>query len=145
MLSDRAKVIALGVGNGVVGFLSRCGRFLPGTTFALSNGTHDLQLRKYAADTAVFFVDGARRAGVPYAALSSDTFSPELSPVAFGGLPMSSGSNSTWESVINEIGVASPEPSAAYFAQHRSSSLRRGNRSPPAEPARSDLRLSPNR
>ncbi|HET6701168.1 MAG TPA: hypothetical protein VFH14_05170, partial [Gemmatimonadaceae bacterium] len=62
----------------------------------------------YAADSAVYFVDGVRRGAASYASLSPDTFTPALSSVSFGSLPTSVGSNSTWESVIFEIGAASP-------------------------------------
>ena len=108
ILSDRVKLMGIGVGNGLVGFISSAGTFLSGTTSALSNGTHELQLRKYAADSAVFFIDGVRRATLSYAALPADSFTPPFSSVSFGGLPTSDGSNSTWDSVIYEIGVASP-------------------------------------
>jgi hypothetical protein len=108
ILSDRVKLIGLGVANGVVGFISSSGTFLSGTTSALGNGGHELQLRKYAADSAVYFVNGARRGATSYASLSADTFTPAMSSVLFGGLPTSDGSNSTWESVIYEIGVVSP-------------------------------------
>jgi len=108
ILSDRVKLIGLGIANGTVGLISNSGTFLSGTTSSLGNGTHELQLRKYAADSAVFFVDGVRRGAVSYATLSADTFTPPLSSVSFGALPTSGGSNSTWDSVIYEIGVASP-------------------------------------
>jgi hypothetical protein len=108
ILSDRVKLMGVGVANGLVGLLSNNGTFLVGTTSPLGNGTHELQLRKYAADSVVYFVDGVRRAAVPYASLSSDTVTPAGSSVAFGGLPTSGGSNSTWDSVIYEIGVPSP-------------------------------------
>jgi hypothetical protein len=108
ILSDRVKLIGVGVGNGVVGLISNAGTFLPGTATSLGNGTHQLQIRKYAADSAVYFVDGVRRGAASYASLSPDTFTPALSSVSFGSLPLSSGANSTWESVIFEIGVASP-------------------------------------
>jgi hypothetical protein len=108
ILSDRVKLIGVGVANGLVGLISNAGTFLPGTTTSLGNGTHQIQVRKYAADSAVYFVDGLRRGAASYSALSADTFSPPLSSVSFGGLPTSDGSNSTWESVIYEIGVPSP-------------------------------------
>jgi hypothetical protein len=107
-LSDRVKLIAVGVANGTVGLISNAGTFLPGTTAPLSNGAHAVQLRKYAADSAVFFVDGVRRGAASYAGLSLDTYTPTLSSVSFGGLPTGAGSNSTWDSVIYEIGAASP-------------------------------------
>jgi hypothetical protein len=108
ILSDRVKLIGLGVANGLVGLLSSSGAFLPGTTSVLGSGGHEVQLRKYAADSAVYFVDGVRRGATSYANLSADTFTPALSSVSFGGLPTSDGSNSTWESVIYEIGAVSP-------------------------------------
>jgi hypothetical protein len=108
ILSDRVKLIGIGVANGGVGLISNTGAFLPGTATSLGNGTHQIQIRKYAADSAVYFVDGVRRGAASYASLSPDTFTPALSSVSFGSLPTSVGSNSTWESVIFEIGAASP-------------------------------------
>ncbi len=108
LLSDRVKLIGLGVANGLVGLISSAGTFLPGTTSSLGNGAHELQLRKYAADSAVYFVDGTRRGAMSYSNLSDDTFTPASSSVSFGGLPTTDGSNSTWETLIYEIGVASP-------------------------------------
>ena len=108
ILSDRVKLMAVGVANGLVGLISNAGTFLAGTTSPLVNGTHEVQLRKYGADSIVYFVDGARRGAASYASLPADALSPPLSSVSFGGLPMSAGSNSTWESVIYEIGVSAP-------------------------------------
>jgi hypothetical protein len=108
LLSDRVKLIGVGVANGTVGLISNAGTFLSGTTAPLGNGSHVVQLRKYAGDSAVYFVDGVRRGAASYASLSEDTFSPALSSVSFGALPTSGGSNSSWDSVIYEIGVASP-------------------------------------
>lgn len=108
VLSDRIKLIGLGVANGVVGLISNSGAFIAGTTSPLGSGSHELQLRKYAADSAVYLVDGVRRGSAAYGSLSPDTFSPPQSAVAFGSLPTSAGSNSTWDDVIYEIGVASP-------------------------------------
>ena len=108
LLSDRVKLIAVGVSNGTIGLISNAGTFLSGTTASLGNGSHVVQLRKYAADSAVYFVDGVRRGAASYGSLSSDTFTPALSSVSFGALPTSDGNNSTWDSVIYEIGVAFP-------------------------------------
>jgi hypothetical protein len=108
VLTDRVKLFGLGVANGVVGLISSAGAFIVGTTSPLGSGIHELQLRKYAADSAVYFVDGVRRGAAPYASLSPDTLSPPQSSVAFGGLPTSDGNNSTWDDVIYEIGAASP-------------------------------------
>lgn len=108
LLSDRVKLIGVAVGNGITGLISSSGTFVPGTTTSLTNGVHQIQLRKYAADSAVYFVDGARRGAASYASLSADTFTPPLSSVSFGGLPTTDGTNSTWDSVIYEIGAVSP-------------------------------------
>lgn len=108
ILSDRVKLIGVGVASGSVGLISNAGTFLIGTTSSLGNGTQELQLRKYGADSVVYFVNGVRRGAAAYASLSADTFTPALSSVSFGGLPTSAGSNSTWESVLYEIGVPSP-------------------------------------
>jgi hypothetical protein len=108
LLSDRVKLMGLGVANGVVGIISNAGSFLSGTTSSLGNGAHELQLRKYAADSVVYVVDGVRRGAASYASLPADALTPPLSSVSFGGLPTSGGSNSTWESVIYEIGVPAP-------------------------------------
>jgi hypothetical protein len=107
-LSDRVKLMGLGIGSGTVGLLSANGTFLAGTTAPLGNGVHQFQLRKYGADSVVYFVDGVRRGGAAYGTLSSDTLTPPLSSVSFGGLPTGNGTNSTWDGVIYEIGVASP-------------------------------------
>ena len=108
LLSDRVRLIAVGVANGTIGLISNAGTFLPGTTASLGNGTHAVQLRKYAADSAAYFVDGVRRGAAAYGSLSLDTFTPALSSVLFGALPTSGASNSIWDTVIYEIGVVSP-------------------------------------
>lgn len=108
VLSDRVKLMGVGVANGIVGLISNAGTFIAGTTSSFGNGTHELQLRKYGADSVVYFVDGVRRAAAPYINLSADTFTPPMSSVSFGGLPTSDGTNSTWDSVIYEIGVPAP-------------------------------------
>jgi hypothetical protein len=108
ILSDRVKLIGLGIANGSVGLITSTGTFVAGTVTALGSGSHEFQLRKYAADSAVYYVDGVRQGRATYASLSPDTFTPAFASVAFGGLPTSDGSNSTWDSVIYEIGVPSP-------------------------------------
>lgn len=109
ILSDHVKLIGLGIANGTVGLISSAGLFLPGTTASLTSGTHEFQLRKYAADSIVYFVDGTRRGGGSYASLSADGLTtPSGAYAAFGALPTSAGNNSTWDDVIWEIGVASP-------------------------------------
>jgi hypothetical protein len=109
ILSDHVKLIGLGVANGTVGLISNAGLFLPGTTASLSTGTHQFQLRKYAADSAVYFVDGTRRGRASYASLSADNVTTASGAyAAFGALPTSGGNDSTWDDVIYEIGAVSP-------------------------------------
>jgi hypothetical protein len=109
LLSDHVKLIALGVSTNTIGMMTNGGLFQTGTTSALSSGTHQLQLRKYAADSVVWFVDGSRRGRATYASLSNDTFTSSPGAyAAFGALPTTTGNSSTWDDVIYEIGVALP-------------------------------------
>lgn len=109
ILSDHVKLIGLGIANGTVGLISNAGLFLPATTASLSTGTHQFQLRKYAADSVVYFVDGMRRGRASYASLSADNVTTASGAyAAFGALPTLGGNDSTWDNVIYEIGAVSP-------------------------------------
>jgi hypothetical protein len=104
LVSDHAKLVALGISSNTVGIMTNAGLFLPGTTSSITSGTHDFQIRKYAADSAVWYVDGVRRGRVAYSSLSTDTFTTAPGAyVAFGAIPTSLGSQSTWDDVIYEI------------------------------------------
>jgi hypothetical protein len=109
LLSDHVKLIALGVSGNRVGIMKSDGHFDGGTTSSLSSGTHQFQLRKYSADSVVWFVDGIRRGGATYSSLANDTFtSSSGAHAAFGAVATGSGSSSTWNDVIYEIGAAAP-------------------------------------
>jgi hypothetical protein len=109
LLSDHVKLIALGVSGNRVGMMRSDGHFDGGTTSSLSSGAHQFQLRKYAADSVVWFVDGVRRGRATYSSLSNDTFTSSSGAyAAFGALPTSTGNSSTWDDVIYEIGAALP-------------------------------------
>ena len=109
LLTDHVKLIAVGIANGTIGLMTNAGLFQAGTTLSLSSGAHQIQLRKYAGDSVVFFVDGTRRGRATYASLSADNVTgPSGAYVAFGALPTTGGNNSTWDDVIYEIGVALP-------------------------------------
>ena len=109
LLTDHVKLIALGIANGTVGLMTNGGLFQAGTTSALTSGTHQLQLRKYAADSVVYWVDGVRRGRATYASLSADNVTGASGAyIAFGGLPTPGGNSSTWDNVIYEIGAALP-------------------------------------
>jgi hypothetical protein len=109
LLSDHVKLIALGISGNRVGLMGSDGQFEGGTASSLSGGTHQFQLRKYAADSIVWLVDGLRRGRVTYSSLSNDTFIVSSGAhAAFGAVATASGSSSTWDDVIYEIGAASP-------------------------------------
>lgn len=109
MLSDHVKFFALGISGNRVGLMRSDGQFDRGTTSSLASGTHQFQLRKYAADSIVWFVDGLRRGRATYSSLSDDTFTSSSGAyVAFGALATGSGNRSTWNHVIYEIGAVSP-------------------------------------
>ncbi|MGQ0712666.1 MAG: hypothetical protein ACT4PJ_02920 [Gemmatimonadaceae bacterium] len=109
MLSDHVKLIALGVSNRTAGLVTTSGLFISGTTATIGNGPHEFQLRKYAADSVVYLVDGVRRGGATYASLSDDTIMSDAGAhTAFGALPTAGGSNSRWDEVVYEIGATSP-------------------------------------
>jgi hypothetical protein len=109
LLSDHVRLIALGISATRVGVMTNTGQFQSGTISALTSGTHTFQLRKYAADSIVWFVDGTRRGRATYSSLSPDTFtSTPGAHAAFGAVPTPGGNTSTWDDVIYEIGAASP-------------------------------------
>lgn len=109
LVSDHVKLVALGISRNTVGVMTNAGLFQLGTTSSITSGTHQFQIRKYAADSAVWYVDGARRGRVTYASLSNDTFTTAPGAyAAFGALPTPTGNQSTWADVIYEIGAPAP-------------------------------------
>jgi hypothetical protein len=107
--NDGVKYVALGVGPGDAGFISSAqnGPFIvswPTTT----NTFRTYQLRKYAADSAVIYVDGARLGAIAYAALSADPTAGSDTRVAFGCPRTGVSSNADWDYLIYEIGVTQP-------------------------------------
>jgi hypothetical protein len=109
VLSDHVKLIALGISGNRIGMMRSNGTFQTGTTSSLSSGAHQFQLRKHAADSVVWYVDGTRRGRATYASLPDDTFTSSTGAYAsFGALATNTGNSSTWDDVIYEIGAASP-------------------------------------
>lgn len=94
-----------------IGFIKSSG----GAAFIGTAGTIDtlavksiraIQLRKYRSDSVVVWVDGIRRISMLYASLPATRGSAYY---MFGARsPGGSGNTSTWESVVYQIGVASP-------------------------------------
>lgn len=112
-LDDRTRFIAVGLSGSAVGFLS-------GTlTFAQSTGApttvyHAYQLRKYAADSVVLYVDGVRTMARAYNQFPTPL--PQATNFGFYFGPLGTAPNmnsvqgniSVWDYVIYEIGVPQP-------------------------------------
>ena len=106
-LVDGTKYIAVGVFSSGVGFVNSSST-LVGTKYALVTSTpHTYQLRKYAADSAVLYVDGTRRGKMDYLALPASPYGT-TTRVEFGAINSKKLTTSTWEYVTYEIGVPSP-------------------------------------
>ena len=75
LIDDAARFIALGVRSNAVGFITTSGAFI-GTPFETNTTTAHLvyQLRKYRADSAVFYVNGTRRRAIAYTSLSATNY-----------------------------------------------------------------------
>lgn len=106
-VSDSSKAI----GRAEIGFMKSSGAaaFIgtPGTIDTLVvKSTRTIQLRKYWSDSAVVFVDGVRRLSATYASLPVTRGSAYF---MFGARsPGGIGNTSTWESVVYQIGQATP-------------------------------------
>ena len=107
VLVDGTKFIALGVFSSGVGFINGTNA-LVGTKYNMvTSEAHTYQLRKYAADSAVFLVDGVRRGSLAYAALPASPYGTETR-VEFGAVNSKKLTTSTWYYVTYEIGVPHP-------------------------------------
>ena len=111
VLDDGVKHVALGVTDGLVGLTTRGGAFIAGGTSAMptNDGYHTYQLRKYASDSAVFYVDGLRRGALGYVRLDASA-NRSLAPLAMFGLrPVHGTASAEWDHVAYEIGAARPD------------------------------------
>jgi hypothetical protein len=108
-VDDAVKNVALGMNATTVGFVSVNNTFI-GTTFAMNttSGFHVYQLRKYAADSAVFFVDGTRHGVLSYATFSASASGASAPVVAFGHTSAGLTESSDWDYVVYEIGSPFP-------------------------------------
>jgi hypothetical protein len=106
-LVDGARMITLGVFSSGVGLVDGSG-VLIGPKHAVSTTVyHSYQLRKYATDSAVFYVDEIRGGAMAYAALPLSPFGT-TSRVQFGAVNQQKPNTSTWDYVTYEIGVPKP-------------------------------------
>jgi hypothetical protein len=109
LIDDATRFISLGVRSNAVGFTNAARNFI-GTPFAMNTTTahNTYQLRKYAADSAAFYVNGTRRGQIAYTALPLTNYGAAAPLVQFGHVTLNNGTSSSWDYVIYEIGVATP-------------------------------------
>lgn len=107
--SDGVKYVALGINPGNAGFISTAQNASFIASWATTTNTFRVyQLRKYAADSAVIYVDGARLGMIAYADLSPDPTAASGTRVSFGSPRTGGSSSADWDYVTYEIG--SPQP-----------------------------------
>ena len=108
VIDDSTRFVALGINGSQVGFISANNAFL-GTPFTMNTSDvyHTYQLRKYAADSAVFLVDGTPRGKTTYGTFSTTQYLGTAPLLQFG---MAGPDNSIvlWDYVVYEIGTPFP-------------------------------------
>ena len=111
VIDDATRFVGLGVRSNAVGFITTSRAFL-GTPFAMNTTTaHNVyQLRKYGADSAVFYVNGTQRGAIAYTSLPASIYGATAPLIQFGHVTQASnqGGSSSWDYVIYEIGAAEP-------------------------------------
>jgi hypothetical protein len=112
-MDDDTKFIGVGLSGTRVGFLNSIGGFAPPSFLATTTTFHTYQIRKFGADSAQLWMDGARLDSRTYSTFpNSIGTSPAL--FTFGGPgtgapPLSTlGNVSAWDWVIVEKGVTQP-------------------------------------
>lgn len=108
LLDDGARFIAVGIARDKVWFTDSSNTFLPGAAFtALTTANQNTyQVRKYAADSVVLVVNGARVGALPYGQLPQQ--SGGLPLVMLGNRGIVGSSVGDWDYVIYGIGRATP-------------------------------------
>ena len=104
---DGTKYVALGIFPNGVGFVNSSGA-LVGTKYALVPTTYQTyRVQKYAADSAVFYVNGTRGGVLTYSALPASPHGT-ATRVEFGATNSKKLTSSTWDYLVYEVGVATP-------------------------------------
>ncbi len=107
--NDGVRFVALGIQNGDVGFIRNTTSFPFILSWPVTTSTfRAYQVRKYAADSAVIYVDGVRTGAITYASLSADLTAGTGTRFQFGLPRVAASSNADWDYVIYEIGVTQP-------------------------------------
>lgn len=113
-IDDGTKFIAVGASGSQAGFMTGEGSltFQSGAVALTTTSFHTYQLRKYAADSAVLYIDGARQIHTLYSALparlTGSAHGFYFGPLGTGLGSSVSGNSSTWDRVIYEMGVPQP-------------------------------------
>ena len=110
MIDDDARTIGVGLSGSVVGFTDgSLSGFLPGGTVSVTTGAyHTYQLRKFGADSAQIWVDGARVLSRPYAQFDASTQTLFSSFVSFGSIAQKNANTATYDYVSYVIGQPTP-------------------------------------
>ena len=111
VIDDGVKHIALGVAKASAWFSDASNTFVAGTAFSVptaATAQNVYQLRKYAADSAVFYVNGTRGGVLSYAALPATGYPGEAPLFMFGNRSLQGPSGAAWDYVYYEIGTPFP-------------------------------------
>ncbi len=108
VIDDNAKFVALGVNGAQVGFVDPSNAFLgtPVTTNT-TTASRTYQLRKYAADSAVFFIDNSRGGKLAYTGFAATPYSGVAPLLQFGVAGPDNGV-AVFDYVVYEIGAPLP-------------------------------------
>jgi hypothetical protein len=101
-IDDGVKFMALGIAKGSVWFVDTSATFLPGTPVSVNTtgGYNVYQLRKYAADSLVFYVNGTRGGAMLYATLPLTGFPTTAPRIQFGNRSITGASSGNWDYVL---------------------------------------------
>ena len=108
VIDDSTRFVAFGISGLMVGFVDPTNKFI-GDSLAMNTTAafHTYQLRKYGADSAVFFVDGVRTGKTLYSTFASTQFAGTAPLFQFGMAGPDNG-KCDWDYVVYEIGTPFP-------------------------------------
>ena len=110
VIDDGVRFVALGIARGSVWFTNSTANFLAGTPFSINttSGFNVYQLRKYGADSVVFYVNGTRGGAMTYASFPTTAYAGTAPLFMFGNRGITGASSGAWDYVIYESGVPLP-------------------------------------
>jgi hypothetical protein len=108
-LDDGVKVIAVGVFSNNVSFVDANGVRIGTAVAAVTTAYHRYQLRKYAADSAVFYIDDVRGQKLAYTSFPADPYAGTSPLILFGEAEVAGVAfASSVDYVTYELGVVTP-------------------------------------